>query len=85
MIFSLDLITGVISFLFTILIFSYLLGDNPLFRIASYIFVGVSAGYVAAISFKEGDGLPGQCPRSSRGDRHGGGGGVVPSPLPRGS
>lgn len=51
MIFSLDLITGVISFLFTILIFSYLLGDNPLFRIASYIFVGVSAGYVAAISF----------------------------------
>ncbi|MBE0681983.1 MAG: hypothetical protein IH589_08700 [Anaerolineales bacterium] len=51
MIFSPDLITGVISFLFTILIFSYLIGDNPLFRIAVYIFVGVSAGYVAAIAF----------------------------------
>lgn len=49
MIFSLDLITGVISLLFTLLIFSYLIGDNPLFRIAVYIFVGVSAGYVAAI------------------------------------
>lgn len=49
MIFSVDLITGVISLLFTLLIFSYLIGDNPLFRIAVYIFVGVSAGYVAAI------------------------------------
>jgi hypothetical protein len=50
MIFPPDLITGVISFIFTILIFSYLIGDNPLFRIAVYIFVGVSAGYVAAIA-----------------------------------
>ncbi|MBE0669994.1 MAG: hypothetical protein IH588_05340 [Anaerolineales bacterium] len=48
--FSLDLITGFISLFFTILIFSYLIGDNPLFRIAAYIFVGVSAGYVAAIA-----------------------------------
>lgn len=45
----LDLITGFISLLFTLLIFSYLIGDNALFRIAVYIFVGVSAGYVAAI------------------------------------
>lgn len=51
MIFSPDLITGVVSFLFTLLIFSYLIGDNPLFRIAVYIFVGVSAGYIAAIAF----------------------------------
>lgn len=50
MTFSPDLITGVISFIFTILIFSYLIGDTPLFRIAVYIFVGVSAGYVAAIA-----------------------------------
>jgi hypothetical protein len=49
MIISPDLITGVISLIFTILIFSYLIGDNPLFRIAVYLFVGVSAGYVAAI------------------------------------
>lgn len=50
MIISLDLITGFISLVITLLIFSYLLGDNPLFRIAVYIFVGVSAGYVAAIA-----------------------------------
>lgn len=45
----LDLVSGALSFLFTLLIFSYLLGDNPLFRIAVYIFVGVSSGYVAAV------------------------------------
>lgn len=50
MIFPLDLITGIISLIFTLLIFSYLIGDNPLFRVAVYLFVGVSAGYVAAIA-----------------------------------
>ncbi|MGE5251189.1 MAG: hypothetical protein ACM3QS_13370 [Bacteroidota bacterium] len=45
-----DLITGALGFIFTILIFSYLLGDNPLFRIGTYIFVGVTAGYVAAVA-----------------------------------
>ncbi|MBI5297795.1 MAG: hypothetical protein HY869_20140 [Chloroflexi bacterium] len=50
MLISVDLITGALSFLFTVLIFSYLLGDNPLFRIGSYIFVGVTAGYVAAVA-----------------------------------
>jgi hypothetical protein len=49
MIFSLDLVSGVLSFLFTILILSYLIGDNPLFRIAVYLFVGVTAGYVASV------------------------------------
>jgi len=51
MVLSADLITGVLSFLFTLLIFSYLLGDNPLFRIGVYIFVGVSSGYIAAVVF----------------------------------
>src|SRR5512140_1943279 len=46
-----DLIAGVTAFLFTLVIFSYLIGDNPLFRIAIYIFVGVSAGYVAVVAF----------------------------------
>lgn len=45
----LDLITGVLSFLFTLLILSYLIGDNPLFRIAVYLFVGITAGYVASV------------------------------------
>jgi len=47
---QINLITGAISFLFTLLIFSYVLGDNPLFRIAIYIFVGVSSGYIAAVA-----------------------------------
>ena len=49
MIFSPDLISGVLGFLFTILILSYLIGDNPFFRVAVYIFVGVASGYVAAV------------------------------------
>ena len=37
------------SFLLTLLIFSYVFGDNPLFRLASYLFVGVTAGYIAVL------------------------------------
>ena len=33
----------------TLLIFSYLIGDNPLFRSAIYIFIGVSSGYAAVV------------------------------------
>ena len=46
-----DLIAGVFSFIFTLLIFSYLIGDNPLFKIAVYTFVGVSSGYIAAVAW----------------------------------
>jgi len=45
-----ELLYALTSFIMTILILSYLIGDNPLFRAAVYIFVGVSAGYVAAIA-----------------------------------
>ncbi len=48
---STDLLTGLISFLLTLFIFSYLIKDNPLFRLASYLFVGVSAGYIAALAW----------------------------------
>src|SRR5258708_24143250 len=48
---SADLIAGGTAFLFTLMILSYLIGDNPLFRIAVFIFVGVSAGYVAAVAW----------------------------------
>ena len=51
MVFSADLIAGIVAFIFTVMIFSYLIGDNPLFRIATYFFVGVSAGYVASVAF----------------------------------
>lgn len=39
-----------LGFLLTLLVFSYLLGDNPLFRLASHIFIGVTAGYAAIIT-----------------------------------
>jgi len=39
-----------LGFLLTILIFSYLMGDNPFFRLAIHIFIGVSAAYVAIIT-----------------------------------
>jgi hypothetical protein len=43
---SIDVLWLFISFVLTLLIFSYIFGDNPLFRLASYAFVGVSAGYL---------------------------------------
>lgn len=48
---SADLITGLLSFLFTLLILSYLIGDNPLFRMTIYLFTGISAGYIAVVAF----------------------------------
>jgi hypothetical protein len=37
--------------LLTLSIFSYLYGDNPFYKSAEHIFVGVSAGYIFAITF----------------------------------
>ena len=47
-----DLIGGGLGFLLTLCVFSYLLGDNALFRIAIHIFVGVAAGFVAAMAIR---------------------------------
>jgi hypothetical protein len=44
------LIYSIIGFLLTIMVLSYLIGDNALFRFAIHLFVGVSAGYVAAVA-----------------------------------
>jgi len=48
-----DLISAGISFIVTVLILSYLIGDNPLFRATVYVFIGVAAGYVAAVAVNE--------------------------------
>lgn len=48
-----DLIPAGISFLVTVLILSYLFGDNPLFRATVYVFVGAATGYVAAVAWNE--------------------------------
>lgn len=44
-----DFIWSIVSFLLTLLILSFIFGDNPLFRIAAYLFVGVSAGYAVVL------------------------------------
>lgn len=50
---SSELLSGIIGFVVTVLVLSYLIGDNPLFRATIYIFVGVSAGYVAAVAWNQ--------------------------------
>jgi hypothetical protein len=44
-----DLIGMFVSFLLTLMVFSYVIGDNALFRIAISIFVGVASGYAAVV------------------------------------
>jgi hypothetical protein len=48
-----DFLVGLLSFLFTLMILSYVVGDNPLFRLAIHIFVGVTAGYVTLIVWQQ--------------------------------
>lgn len=38
------------GFVFTLMVFSYLLGDNFLYRLAIYVFTGLTAGYIAIIT-----------------------------------
>jgi len=45
-----ELLGAVLGFVLTVAVFSYILGDNPLFRLAVYVFIGVSAGYAAALA-----------------------------------
>ncbi len=44
-----DLIGAVIGFLLTVMVASYLFGDNALFRLAVHLFIGVAAGYATMI------------------------------------
>jgi hypothetical protein len=46
---SIEFISALVGFLLTLMVFSYLIGDNPLFRIAVYLFIGVSSGYAATV------------------------------------
>jgi len=45
-----DLVGALVGFTLTVFVFSYIWGDNALFRIATHLFIGVSAGYVAIIT-----------------------------------
>lgn len=44
---------SVAGFLLTIMILSYLLGDTVFFRLAAYLFVGLSAGYFAVVLIRQ--------------------------------
>jgi hypothetical protein len=44
-----ELISALIGLILTLMVFSYLIGDNPLFRIAVYLFIGVASGYAATV------------------------------------
>ena len=44
-----DLLGAVIGFSLTLMVFSYIIGDNIFFRVAIYVFIGVAAGYAAVV------------------------------------
>jgi len=46
---SSDLAGTIIAFALTLFVFSYILGDNALFRTAIHIFIGVAAGYTSVL------------------------------------
>jgi hypothetical protein len=50
---SQEFLPGLFGFLLTLMILSYVIKDNPLFRVAVYIFVGVSAGYAATVAWNQ--------------------------------
>ena len=46
---SIEIISALVGLILTLMIFSYLIGDNPLFRVAVYLFIGVASGYAATV------------------------------------
>ncbi|MEM7028373.1 MAG: hypothetical protein AAF629_02185 [Chloroflexota bacterium] len=49
--FSMEQIGLLISLLLTLMVFSYVFGDNPLFKVAEHIFVGVSVAYALLVAW----------------------------------
>ncbi len=48
-----DLVGLLVGFLLTLLVFSYLWGDNPAYRLAVHLLVGVSAAYAAVVTVEQ--------------------------------
>ena len=46
-----DSLDTVVAVLLTLFVFSFLLGDNALYRLAEHLFVGVAVGYAVVIAF----------------------------------
>ena len=49
---DIDTLLAALSAVLTLMIFSYLLGDNPLYRLALHIFVGVSVAYLFVLALQ---------------------------------
>lgn len=45
-----DLIASFVASVLTIMVLSYLIGDNPLFKLAMHLLIGVAAGYAGAVA-----------------------------------
>ncbi len=50
---TVDLVGMLVSFLLTVFVLLYAFDDNPLFRLAIYVFIGVAAGYASAVALKD--------------------------------
>jgi len=46
-----ELLSALAAVVLTLALLSYLVADNPLYRIASHLFIGVTAGYVALLAW----------------------------------
>lgn len=46
-----DLIGPLIAAILTVMVLSYLIGDNALFRFTMYLFIGVAGGYAGAVAW----------------------------------
>ncbi|MEW6566876.1 MAG: hypothetical protein AB1449_01680 [Chloroflexota bacterium] len=49
---AIDLAGTLIAGLLTVMVLSYVLGDNVLFRLAVHLFIGVAAGYAGALALR---------------------------------
>lgn len=46
-----DLVGTLLGFFFTLMVFSYVFGDNALFRATIHLFIGAAAGYAAVVAW----------------------------------
>lgn len=48
----LDFLEMIVAAFITVMILSYVIGDNVLFRVATYLFIGVASGFAGAIAWE---------------------------------
>lgn len=48
-----DLLVDFVAVILTLIVLSRVIGDNPLFRVAQYLFVGVSLGYAFVVVYHQ--------------------------------